>query len=121
MSKESRQHLREAAKQRKRGFARRRIYLLLFPLIAAALVAVGTFVWVHSHPQKPGIISTAESSSFKQPGTLTELLALPTAELEHCDIARLNLLCAEGLPGAGNCNMDKDLAIKGSVPILRQT
>jgi hypothetical protein len=47
---------------------------------------------------------------FKQPTTLNELLALPPADLEKCDIARMNLLCAESLPGAENLNVDEYLA-----------
>lgn len=35
-----------------------------------------------------------------QPRTLAELLALPVADLSKVDIARMNLLCAIGLPGA---------------------
>jgi hypothetical protein len=38
------------------------------------------------------------------------LLALEPAELERVDIARMNLLCAEGLPGAENLNIDGCLA-----------
>lgn len=53
---------------------------------------------------------SAQTTSFKQPQTLTELLALPPAELEHCDIARMNLLCAESLPGAENLKVEECLA-----------
>jgi hypothetical protein len=41
---------------------------------------------------------TARNTEIK-PNNLTALLALSPRELEHCDIARLNLLCAEGLRG----------------------
>ena len=40
---------------------------------------------------------------------LKELLALPPVQLEQVDIARMNLLCAEGLPGAENLNLRKNL------------
>ena len=95
MSKESRQRLREAAKRQEARFARSRNLLGLFPFIAAALIATGTFIWIHSHEQKPDTISKTESMSFKRLKTLNELLALSPAGLEHCDIARLNLLCAD--------------------------
>jgi hypothetical protein len=54
--------------------------------------------------------SQAENPDLKTPHSLAELLALSPAELEHCDIARMNLLCAEGLPGSENLNVDEDLA-----------
>lgn len=95
MSKESRQRLREAAKQQEIRSARKRNFLRLLSLIAAGIVAVGTIVWIHSRPQIPGTVKTIESLSFKQPETLDDLLALLPVELERCDIARLNLLCAE--------------------------
>ena len=43
---------------------------------------------------------TAKADTFIQPKTLAELLALPPDQLEKVDIARIDLLCAEGLPGA---------------------
>jgi hypothetical protein len=45
----------------------------------------------------------------KRPTTLKELVALPPMQLENCDIARMNLICAEGLPGAENLNVEEDL------------
>jgi len=110
MSKESRQRLRVAAKQQEARFAHRRSLLWLFPFIAAGIVTVGAFVWVHLHSQKPNPISAIESPSFQQPKMLNELLTLSPAQLERCDIARLNLLCAEGLPGAEDLMTDESLA-----------
>lgn len=46
----------------------------------------------------------------KDPATLNELLALPRKQIEACDVARLNLLCAEGLPGAENLNVSAGLS-----------
>lgn len=57
------------------------------------------------------VVSKTEISAFKTPHNLTELLDLSPAELEHCDIARMNLLCAEGLPGAENLNVEESLAM----------
>ena len=54
----------------------------------------------------PGL---AKNSELK-PGSFTALLALSPAELERCDIARLNLLCAEGLSGAKELNVERELA-----------
>ena len=44
------------------------------------------------------------------PTNLAQLLALPPEQLDKVDIARMNLLCAESLPGAENLNVDADLA-----------
>lgn len=44
------------------------------------------------------------------PATLQVLLTLPTAELATMDIARLNLLCTEGLPGNEETGIDSHLA-----------
>jgi hypothetical protein len=107
VSKESRQRLREAAKQKEKCFAGRKKFLALIVIV---LAAVGAFAWIHFQLQKANAILTTESSKFKQPQTLKELLALSPAELEHCDIARMNLLCAEGLPGAENLNVNECMA-----------
>jgi len=50
--------------------------------------------------------AVATSEVFKQPTTLAELLALPSEQLEKVDIARMNLLCAEGLRGSENLNIE---------------
>ena len=43
------------------------------------------------------------------PTNLTQLLALPPDQLEKCDIARMNLLCAEGLRGSENLDLQQCL------------
>lgn len=47
----------------------------------------------------------ARAAQSLEPKTLKELLTLSPAEIERCDIARLNLLCAEGLRGAENLDV----------------
>ena len=49
----------------------------------------------------------AKSETFTQPKAIAELLALPPDQLEKVDIARINLLCAEGLPGAEDLDVEK--------------
>lgn len=49
------------------------------------------------------------SEEFKQPKTFAELLALAPERLEQVDLARINLLCAEGLRGAEDLNVEKTL------------
>ena len=109
MNKGSRQRLREAAKQQEARFARRRNVLRLFLFIAVGTIAVGTLVWIHSRQQEPDAVFKAESMSLKQPETFHELLALLPVELQQCDIARMNLLCAERLPGAEDLKVDETL------------
>jgi hypothetical protein len=42
--------------------------------------------------------------------SLVDLLQLPSAELEPTDVALLNLVCAQNLPGAGELNISNQLA-----------
>ena len=44
------------------------------------------------------------------PTNLTQLLALPTEQLDKVDVARMNRLCAEGLRGGKNLNVGKNIA-----------
>jgi hypothetical protein len=55
----------------------------------------------------PNTNQTAKADTFVQPKTLAELLALPPDRLEEVDIARIDLLCAEGLPGAEDLDVEK--------------
>jgi hypothetical protein len=50
----------------------------------------------HFKPQLPEV----------KPANLKELLALSDEELERCDIGRMNLLCAEGLRGSENLDVE---------------
>lgn len=77
------------------------------------LLLVGLAVAVNfsrQSPEKKNSPSVAVQASFKIPKNLDALLSLTPAELETVDIARMNLLCAEGLPGAKNLNVDEYLA-----------
>jgi len=55
------------------------------------------------------IFSTSKAEELK-PQTLEELLSLSDKDLERVDIARMNLLCATGLPGAEKINVERYLA-----------
>lgn len=46
----------------------------------------------------------------RYPVSLNALLALPETDLAQCDIAVMNLLCTEGLPGTDNLNRETLLA-----------
>jgi hypothetical protein len=114
MSRESRQRLREGTKRQEIQLARRKKFLRILPFVGIVLIAASALTAIHFQPQKTkpivAVQTPAQTPTFKQPETLKELLALSPAELEHCDIARMNLLCAEGLPGAENLNVNESLA-----------
>jgi len=85
------------------------VFALLLVLIAAASsLSSGR---QPPRAQSPG--GSAVSVPRPEPRTLAELLVLEPAALERVDIARMNLLCAEGLPGAENLNIDASLATLG--------
>ncbi len=51
------------------------------------------------------------ASKSSLPKSYAELTALPPDKIEQVDIALMNLLCAEGLPGAEKLNIDECLAV----------
>lgn len=114
MSREPRQRLREDAKREENRLAQRKKLSLILPVIGVPLIALGAFASIHFGFQKSNPattpIATVQTPGIKQPGTLAQLLELSTNDLEKCDIARMNLLCAEGLPGAENLKVNDDLA-----------
>ena len=86
-----------------------------WPFVLCALVGMGvlvTVIWNKSHPTTLtfGGGERAQGYTTKSPQTLSELLGLPTSELGRCDTAMLNLLCAQGLPGAEQINISDYLA-----------
>lgn len=114
MSRESRQRLREDSKRQETWLAARKKLFRPLPFLGVALIAAGAFAAIHFKPQKTQtdvqVQATTQAPTFKQPETLAQLLDLSLADLEKVDIARMNLLCAEALPGAENLNVDATLA-----------
>ena len=82
-------------------------------LIAGIIILLGIagFADVHfvsvskAEPTKSASVSASKPNTFKQPTTFAELVALKPDELASVDIGLMNLLCAEGLPGAENLNV----------------
>jgi hypothetical protein len=69
--------------------------------IAILAVCLGAIGWAHFRSKtRKNAPSTAGSRTWSGPTNLDALLALAPAEIEKCDIAMMNLLCAEGLRGA---------------------
>lgn len=72
---------------------------------------VATGATIPSAPVTPAANTTPLHTDFAvEPQTLNELLDLPVEQLDQVDIARMNLLCATGLPGAENLDIDQALA-----------
>jgi hypothetical protein len=91
-----------ASRQRHPGHcqAGRNKFRWIVAAFAFLLISVGPFAWIYLHPKSESSAIATISTLFHQPRTLKELLALSPADLEKCDIGLMNLLCAEGLPGA---------------------
>lgn len=85
------------------------ISILFALLVGSILVATH---WRSQHLIK----SPKEDQVFAPvaPKSLEELLALPDSQLENCDIALMDLLCAQGLSGAEGLN------ISNCLPVLDQ-
>jgi hypothetical protein len=85
------------------------LLLLCFLLSLAILAALG---WsrLQRKPQITDAMKAAAQPQAQPPRTLKEVLALSPAELQQCDIALLNLLCAEGLPGAEGVSVQECLS-----------
>lgn len=69
--------------------------------LAAGAVFFVVVVIAAGWARRSGISPAPPQQGPPKPGTLAELLAVPAAQLERIDIALINVLCAEGLPGAG--------------------
>lgn len=100
-------------------FSRRRWIVAALGLTVVVCIAVPLLL---SKPQNktrtslaqspPSLLDSDPTALLKpqlaeiKPASLKELLALSFAELDRCDIARMNLLCAEELRGAEGMNVD---------------
>ena len=87
-------------------------YLMVF--ISGAVIAGGAVALIaqgNDSGKGMGLSNMANSlSGVAGHRTVAQLVTLSDAELEQVDIAEMNLLCATGLPGAENLNIDHCLA-----------
>ncbi len=72
----------------------------------AVVVVLGSVVSFGVHRKSPPV-----PAMFKQPQSLVELLKVPADQLGQVDIAIMNLLCAEGLPGDEGINPGYEAAV----------
>ena len=57
------------------------------------------------------VVVVHPAGELRRPETYAELTTLPAEQLEKIDIALMNLLCAEGLPGAENLDIGRCLSV----------
>lgn len=107
----TRQLLHGEAKRQERRLAWRMNLFRILQFLGITFIILSVSVWFYARAQEPNTGEVIHSPSLRPPETLKELLVLLPAELEHCDIARMNLLCAEGLPGAEHLGVNRDLAV----------
>ncbi len=104
----------QAGKVEGKFLSNRRLTILSVAFLIAGSILAGITFQRNSHKTtvafQNGIAVKTENPVFKIPRSLAKLLDLSPVELEHCDIAQMNLLCAESLPGAENLDVDEMLA-----------
>jgi hypothetical protein len=88
-----------------RALTRRVLSCCAFLLIASFALAAPDALQLAAPPDK-----ISAYGKTVQPKNLAELLALDSDQLEKVDIARINLLCAEGLRGAENLDVAECLS-----------
>ena len=73
--------------------------------------SVGMFATIvhRSQLQRHSVQTNSFQPPAKPPQNLDQLLSPKADEFDGVDIARMNLLCAEGLPGAENLNVEECL------------
>lgn len=83
--------------------ARRALPLILGALVTGSALVVVTLVIRQR--------ASEESDGFRAPTRFRELLALSPEQLARVDMALVNLLCAEGLPGAEKLDIPQCLTV----------
>ena len=84
----------------------RKLFGLAFPCMIVAGVALVAYLAFFSNAAPVASTPTAT----RKARSLDALLAMAPDQLAQVDIAEMNLLCATGLPGAENLDIDKCLA-----------
>ena len=79
-------------------------------VFGGALVVISTVVAFTETASGSAVTTNAPAAPiFRQPTSLPELLALPVGELDKVDVGLINILCAEGLPGSEDLQVQKCL------------
>jgi hypothetical protein len=75
-----------------------------------AFILIAGAVWLKASLDSRGKNNSPAVESTSSVSSLATLLALPVEDLARMDIARMNLLCAQGLPGANDLDVNSCLA-----------
>ena len=112
MGRKRKQRRDEAAKPANPP-GRRWPFLIVTLITVAGVLAVGLGIAANAR-QKPVVEqgacpNPAPAQAARQFHSLDDLLKMTPADLAKVDLAEMNLLCATGLPGAENLNLDRCL------------
>lgn len=105
MSKYKEQRLRQIEKEELQRVKRRR---WVAAIAAVATLSAGAAIW-HRGKNAPKANAISSKISTDERWTIDALLALKPHQIEDLDIGLTNLLCAEGLRGSENLDLDKSL------------
>jgi hypothetical protein len=105
MSKYKEKRLQQIEEERLRRAKRRRWFVAIAAVVA---LSAGAAIW-HRNANAPKANGISSRISTDEKSTLAALLALKPHQLEELDIGLTNLLCAEGLRGSENLDLDKSL------------
>lgn len=95
----------------KRTGVRQRLIVILLLVASVALVGLMSVGRLNVPSPFPSAGVSKNPLALLSPGTYSELLAIDPSRLEDCDVALINLLCADGLPNAQILDVQANLAL----------
>jgi Transglutaminase-like superfamily len=104
MSKYKEQRRQQIEEEVLRRAKRRRWFVAIAAVVA---LSAGAAIW-HRNANTPKVNPISKTSTDEK-WTLAALLALKPHQIDELDIGLTNLLCAEGLHGSENLDLDKSL------------
>lgn len=90
-------------------FLRKKEKWRIFAILAIAIALGAVCFRIHAASSRPPPIPLVEIKRLPEPTSIAELLTLPPEKLARLDIAQMNLLCAEGLPGTESMKIQECL------------
>ena len=96
-----------------KSWSRRHAFWLSLGLVVVATISAFSYFTRTSDNHSPTAVASGPqpiAPTVQKAFTLDNLLAMKPEELKDVDIAEMNLLCATGLPGAEDINIEKSLA-----------
>lgn len=86
-----------------------RVRFLVGGFVLLLFVGLIATVFLRKSSETKSTLTVVVQNAQSSPQNLDQLLSVKPDDLEKVDIARMNLLCAEGLPGAENLNVEESL------------